>query len=161
SGTYVNAILPDELLQVDAPSAPRPARPPRRRLSRYAARVTAFPPLENRPSRAFRANLPALDQFPIAVWAQLAARRLRGASTRLLLSSETLGYRPLREAIVDSLASSRGVTCHADQVMIVSGVQEALDLVVRLLVNPGETVCMEDPGYRGARQLFQAVGARI
>ena len=161
SGTYVNAILPDHLLQVDARSAARAARPARRRLSAYAARVIEFPPLENRPSRAFRSNLPALDQFPIAVWAQLASRRLRGASTRLLMSSETLGHRPLREAIVDYLASSRGVTCHADQVMIVSGVQEALDLVVRIVVNPGDTVGMEDPGYIGARQLFQAAGARI
>jgi GntR family transcriptional regulator / MocR family aminotransferase len=161
SGTYVNAILPDDLLQVAPPTGARAARPPRRTLSDYAARVTTFPALEHRPSRAFRANLPALDQFPVDVWAQLASRRLRGASTQLFLSSEILGYRPLREALVDYLATSRGVTCHADQVMIVAGVQEALDLVVRLVLNPGDAVCMEDPGYRGARQVFQAAGARI
>src|SRR5262249_25963799 len=66
SGTYVNAVLPDDLLQVAATAGARkPAPgPPRRRLSDHAARLVAFPTLAARPSRAFRANVPALDQFP-------------------------------------------------------------------------------------------------
>jgi GntR family transcriptional regulator/MocR family aminotransferase len=162
SGTYVRAVLPDALLQVDPRTAARAiAHRPRRGISRYGNRVQPFPPLEVRPSRAFRPNVPALDQFPIALWAQLASRRLRRASTRLLLSGDTRGYPPLRQAVADYLATSRGVTCHPDQVMIVAGVQEALYLVARMLIDPGDRVCIEDPGYRGASQLFEAIGARV
>jgi len=161
SGTRVNAVLPDELLEIKPRADARPARPPRRRVSSYASRLTLFPTLERRPTRAFRPNVPAIDQFPMAEWTQLASRRLRRASTQLLLTDDVMGYRPLREALVDYLASSRGVACDVDQLMIVSGVQEALDLVTRLLLEPGDTVCMEDPGYTGAQQVFQACGARI
>jgi GntR family transcriptional regulator/MocR family aminotransferase len=67
----------------------------------------------------------------------------------------------LREAIAHYLGSSRGVRCAADQVAIVSGVQQALDLLARLLLRPGDPVWMEDPGYFGASIAFERVGARI
>ena len=68
----------------------------------------------------------------------------------MLLGCDLLGYRPLREAIADYLRTSRGVRCSFEQVAIVSGVQEALDLVARLFLNPGDRLCMENPGYVGA-----------
>jgi GntR family transcriptional regulator/MocR family aminotransferase len=114
-----------------------------------------------RPIRAFRPNQPALDQFPTALWAQVAARRLRRVSTNLLAGGEALGYRPLREAVADYLNTSRGVKCTADQVLIVSGAQEALDRTARILLNPGEPVWMESPGYPGAALVFKALGASI
>lgn len=160
SGTRVNTVLPDDLLHVGARDAARPARPARRHASRYAGRLASFVTTP-RPLRAFRANVPALDQFPIATWTQLASRRLRRASTQLLLAGDPQGYRPLREAIADYLASARGVTCDADRIMIVAGVQDALDLVARLVLDPGDTVCLEHPGYRGAAAVFAAAGARI
>jgi len=67
----------------------------------------------------------------------------------------------LREAIADYLGSSRGVTCTADQVIIVTSTQQALDLLARLLVRPGRKVWMEDPGYFGARVALETVGAKI
>jgi GntR family transcriptional regulator / MocR family aminotransferase len=160
SGTFVSPVLPDELLEVRArpPRAPGPTA--RRATSRYAARVTPFP-IANRPVRAFRSNLPAVDAFPVAVWAQLASRRLRTALVSLLAGGDALGYRPLREAIADYLGAARGVACDADQVMIVGGIQEALYLVARLVIDPGDTACIEVPGYRGAHQVLQAAGARI
>jgi GntR family transcriptional regulator/MocR family aminotransferase len=123
--------------------------------------VTPFGVLEVRPSRAFRPNLPALDLFPLELWAQVTARRLRRASTRLLLGCEPMGYGPLRQAVADYLNASRGVKCGPAQVAIVSGVQEALDLVARLFLNPGDRVAMEDPGYPGAANVFAALGAKI
>ncbi len=163
SGTYVSRTLPEELLQVAAGAEiePPPARRRRRRLSDQGGRVVAFPVLENRPSRAFRPNLPALDLFPTTLWAQVTARRLRRASRNLLLGCGPMGYRPLQEAVCDYLVTSRGVKCGPDQVVIISGVQEALDLVARLFLNPGDRVCMEDPGYPGAALLFDALGLRI
>ncbi|HMH52480.1 MAG TPA: aminotransferase class I/II-fold pyridoxal phosphate-dependent enzyme [Candidatus Acidoferrum sp.] len=68
---------------------------------------------------------------------------------------------PLREAIAAYLGLSRGVRCTADQVIVVSGVQQALDLVTRLALKRGDAVWMEDPGYPGATAAFESVGARI
>lgn len=107
------------------------------------------------------ADQPALDLFPTELWAQLTSRRVRSASATLLRGCGPLGFEPLREAVADYLATSRGVTCTSEQVAIVSGVQEALDLVTRLLIDPGDRVCMEDPGYVGASLVFDAAGARV
>ena len=163
SGTYVSRTLPDELLRVASggeADAPRPGTR-KRRLSDQALRVAAFPVLENRPNRAFRPNLPALNLFPATLWAQITSRRVRRASTNLLLGCGPMGYRPLQEAIAEYLTASRGVNCVAEQIVITSGVQDALDLAARLFLNPGDRVCMEDPGYPGAGLAFAAVGARI
>ena len=163
SGTYVSKVLPDELLQVErgARRSGGVQSSPRRRMSGYAERVRLFPALEARPARAFRANMPAVDLFPASLWAQLASRRWRRGSTNLLLGCDPLGYRPLREAVADYLNVSRGVRCTPEQVAIVSGVQEALDLVARLFLNPGDRVCLENPGYIGAAMVFESVGAKI
>ena len=167
SGTYVSSVLPDELLHVgrvvrasDAP-ARGVGRAPRRHLSNYARNVQLFAGYEDRPTRAFRANLPALDLFPMTLWTQLAARRLRRASVPLLRGCDPLGYPPLREAIADYLTSSRGVRCTAAEVAIVGGAQEALDLAARLFLERGDRVWMEDPGYPGASIAFEAAGAKI
>jgi GntR family transcriptional regulator/MocR family aminotransferase len=168
SGTYVSSVLPDELLHVPRRSvrvqtgtSSERARPRPRRLSAFARRVRPFPVLADRPMRAFRSHVPALDLFPTTLWAQLTARRLRRATVSMLYGCNELGYAPLREAIADYLTTSRGVTCTPEQVMIVSGAQEALDLITRLTVDPGDRVCIEDPGYRGAALAFEAAGAKI
>ncbi|MGA7914126.1 MAG: PLP-dependent aminotransferase family protein [Candidatus Acidiferrales bacterium] len=163
SGTYVSKVLPDELLQVGrkASAEPRAQGRQRRHLADYGRRVELFTGFEIRRSRAFRANLPALELFPTSLWAQLTARRWRSASVSLLLGCDPLGYGPLREVMADYLSASRGVKCVPEQIAIVSGVQEALDLAARLFLNPGDRVCMEDPGYPGAVIAFEAVGAKI
>jgi len=160
SGTRVSEVLPDDLLQT-GPSEPVPKARPRRLLSSYGRRVELFPAYRARPIRAFRADQPALDLFPTTLWAQLAARRMRRATTGLLLGTSPMGYGPLREAVADYVRTARGVQCTADQIAIVSGVQEALDLVTRLFVDPLDRVCMEDPGYPGAALAFEARGARV
>jgi GntR family transcriptional regulator / MocR family aminotransferase len=161
SGTYVSQVLPEQLLAVRGPRAEKRLPHARVGLSSYAHRLQPFRGTPPRPMRAFRANQPALDQFPTTLWAQVAARRLRRVSTNLLAGGEALGYRPLREAVADYLNTSRGVKCAADQVLILSGAQEALDRTARILLNPGEPVWMEEPGYPGAAVVFRALGARI
>jgi GntR family transcriptional regulator/MocR family aminotransferase len=79
----------------------------------------------------------------------------------MLSGGEALGYRPLREAVAYYLSTSRGVKCSAEQVLILSGAQEALDRTARVLVNPGDPVWMEEPGYPGAALVFQALGANV
>jgi GntR family transcriptional regulator / MocR family aminotransferase len=163
SGTYVSKVLPDRLLQVaSGPLAPPAAQQKRRSpLSNYAQRARLFEGYENRPTRAFRANLPALDLFPTTLWAKIMVRSLRRISTQHLMGSGALGYLPLRQAVAEYVSSSRGVRCGPEQVAIVSGAQEALDVTSRLLLNPRDRVCVENPGYPGAVFVFQALGARI
>ena len=162
SGTYVSKVLPEQLLQVRS-TAPEKRLPHRRvPLSAYARRLHPFlTPSNPPPLRAFRANQPALDAFPTTLWAQVAARRLRRASAGLLAGGEALGYRPLRDAVATYLNTSRGVKCSAEQVLIVSGAQEALDRTARILLDPGEPVWMEEPGYPGAVRVFQAMGSKV
>lgn len=162
SGTYVSQILPEHLLpsqqraeHEDAAGQPGP------QLSNFATRVRPFALPVKPENNAFRTNLPALDLFPTTLWAQVAARRLRGATPRQLLGCDAAGYLPLRQAVAHYAHTSRGIQCSAEQVIIVSGVQEGLDLAARLLINTGDKVLMEDPGYQGAYTVFQAVGARI
>jgi GntR family transcriptional regulator / MocR family aminotransferase len=163
SGTYVNRVLPDDLLHVsrrpDVQSGPRSMRT--RRLSSFARRLRPFPLGEPRAPRAFRPDQPAVDLFPTTLWAQMVARRARMASPKTLLGCGPMGQLPLREAIAEYLQTARGVRCTADQVAVVSGVQEALDLLSRVTLEPGEPVCMESPGYIGATLVFRALGVRI
>jgi GntR family transcriptional regulator/MocR family aminotransferase len=161
SGTYVSQTLPEQLLQVKAQASRRKTRRQPIRFSEYAGRLNPVPRPGYRPVRAFRANQPALDKFPMDLWAQVASRRLRRASTNLLSGGEALGYRPLREGVAAYLNTSRGVKCSLEQVLIISGVQEALDRAAHLLLDAGDVVWMEEPGYPGAANAFRAVGAKV
>lgn len=161
SGTYVCTTLPEHLLTAGgAPRTTSGSAPPRR-TSQFVRGIGRMAYFEVPSSRAFRANQPALDLFPTTLWAQVAGRRLRRASARDLLACEALGYRPLREAVAEYLRTSRGVKCTADQVAIVSGLQEAVYLTGRLLLERGDRVCMEDPGYGGAARVLEALGAEL
>jgi GntR family transcriptional regulator / MocR family aminotransferase len=161
SGTYISKILPEQLLHAAEATLEGPLPHRRILLSSYAKRLQPFFSGPAPPVRAFRPNQAALDLFPATLWAQVAARRLRRVSTKLLAGGETLGYRPLREAVAEYLNTSRGVKCTAEQVLIVSGAQEGLDRTARLLLNPGDPAWMEEPGYPGAAAVLRAVGAKI
>jgi GntR family transcriptional regulator/MocR family aminotransferase len=111
--------------------------------------------------RPFCMREPALAEFPAKLWGSLAARRARKFTSWLQTEDDGRGYRPLREAITHYLASSRRVRCSPDQIVIVSGVQQALDLLSRVLLRRDDPVWMEDPGYFGASIAFESVGAKI
>jgi GntR family transcriptional regulator/MocR family aminotransferase len=83
------------------------------------------------------------------------------ASVKLLLGCDAMGHEPLRAAIADYLVTSRGVNCTPAQVAIVSGTLESLTIVARLLLDPGDRVVMESPGYAGARLALESTGATI
>jgi len=162
SGTYVSNVLPDELLRVPRQPVQASAQGKReRRVSAYARRLPSASAFDGSRPRAFRTDLPALDLFPTTLWTQIATRRLRRLSAKLLLGSEAMGYQPLRNAIADYLTASRGVKCAPEQIAVVSGVLDALDLTARLMLDPGDRVCVEDPGYQGAAGVFESVGAKV
>jgi GntR family transcriptional regulator/MocR family aminotransferase len=162
SGTYVSEQLPRALLHAGkTPVSAPPASAPPRRLSQYAQRVRNFWALDPRPPRCFRAHRPALDLFPIGLWSQIASKRVRAYTAAAMVGCDTLGYPPLREALATYLRGARGIRCEARQLMIVSGVQEAFDLVFRTVLDPGDRVAIENPGYPGAAHIMESVGAEI
>lgn len=164
SGTFVCNQLPDDLLRVPIQQDLQPSQPSCHvRLSIYGATLTDDTPLDSPRLELpieFRYGQPALDEFPLNQWRQLISRHCRH-DARMLDYANSLGYRPLREAIARYLVQSRAVQCSADQVLIVAGSQQALDLVTRVLIDRGDQIALEDPGYLGARHIFLAQGAKL
>lgn len=147
SATRVNDHLPEDQL-------PLPERV-----------LTAIPSSSREPAanapRPFRADLPAIDHFPFKLWSRLLSRFNRRADPEIHAGGDIAGYLPLRRSIADYLSAARGVTTDPEQVVIVSGVQQALDTLARLLAGPGEEVVVEDPAYFGAISAFSRSGSRI
>lgn len=111
--------------------------------------------------RAFVAGSPDLQAFPTGLWRQLLQRRLRQDAAALMFYGDPQGLPALREAIARYLGQSRGVRCHAGQVLVLTSSQQALQLLSATLLDDGDAVWMEDPGYAGARTAFSASGARV
>ena len=141
--------------------ARRSAAPPRLSRAARALRGTATgaPRLGPAP-RAFRPGLPALDLFPVALWSRIVGRAQARASARLLEGGDPAGHRRLRRAIAEHVVAARGARCAPDQVFITGGTQQAYEEVLRLVVDPGDPVWLEDPGYLGARRAVVGASAR-
>ena len=166
AGTHVAFALPAELLG----GTPPPLEPPSNGIPRVAAlsrrgTLLARTPMscspgEDRP-RAFQVGMPAVDAFPFRTWRQLMSRRWRQLPRSLLCYGDPAGYAPLREAVADYLRASRAVRCRTEQVIIVAGSQQALELCATVLLDPGDAAWIENPGYPGARGALLGGGARL
>ncbi len=169
SGTYVARNIPDELLEADAEdvdhaqTAPRTARA--KRLSEYGKSLESkgwFGVSQEEPAIQFSYGRPDLDHFPMRIWSQIMSRRCRNRNFALLdCPSRAAGYEPLKHAIAAYLARARAVVVRPEQVIVVNGSQQGLDLVTRVLIDPGDLVGIEEPGYIGAQRAFLAQGADL
>jgi GntR family transcriptional regulator/MocR family aminotransferase len=165
SGTYVPHSLPEEMLQVRSTAKPvRPTLSERRGLSRRGDLLAQTSTTVVRPTgvpRPFRPGIPALDAFPFETWMRLVARHHRRPPCDLLSYGQAAGYAPLRRAIAAHLGPARAVHCDPEQVLVLTGSQQGLDLIARLLLDPGDTAWVEDPGYPGARAALQGAGVHL
>lgn len=176
SGSWISDRIPDRLLrpmrfrQSDGRAARRDDRrvaagqppPGARRLSARGVELTVdLADSGAEEGLLFAPCVPALDALPLDSWKRIAARVARRASGPLLVPPPVAGLPELRAAVAAYLSMSRGVRCTADRVVIVNSTQQALDLVSRLLLDAGDTMWFEDPGYRAARCAFAAAGARL
>ncbi|MBI3971119.1 MAG: PLP-dependent aminotransferase family protein [Chloroflexi bacterium] len=185
AGTYVSPALPSGQPGTAVPSeseradvAPPAALP----VSKWAKRALAAPReawSPERPAIDLRPGVPDWEAFPHTRWRRLLTRRWRGAgnarssgsagkpgdrdvpATALDQYGDPAGYRPLREALAAYLSRSRGLRCAAEQVIIVGGSQQALDLLARVCLDSDDLGAMEDPGYPPTRAILRAAGARI
>lgn len=113
------------------------------------------------PPRAFRVGVPAFDLFPFEVWAKLNAAFWRKPDLQQLCYGDPAGDARLRGMIAAYLRSSRGMQCSAEQIVITSGAQQGISLCAQLLVEPGDGVAIENPGYRAAGHAFAVAGAQL
>jgi GntR family transcriptional regulator / MocR family aminotransferase len=163
AGTVVSRSLPDQVPFPEARGAQSTkVQTGSRRLSKRCAN---FSPFENVPWRrgwgAFGVSQVAFGHFPFQVWNALVTRHCRNAHAKSLDYGDAMGSKDLREAIAAYLRTARGVRCEAQQIMVVSGSQQALDISARVFFNPGSRVWMEEPGYRLARNVFAINGCQI
>jgi GntR family transcriptional regulator/MocR family aminotransferase len=160
SGTWVS----QRAAAAGAHSRAEPQAPPayvRRVISAYVRPKAYEGWVATEGRRPFQMRDPALAEFPAKLWGRIVARRARTFKSWLRTEDDGRGYGPLREATAHYLGSSRGVRCSAEQVVIVSGVQQALDLLARLLLRRDDPVWVEDPAYVGATMAFSNAGAKV
>jgi GntR family transcriptional regulator / MocR family aminotransferase len=172
SGTYVCRQLPDELLRAKNPTKDKPTTKSTSRgtnykkLSKYGAYLRDKPLFTqydyDEPEIQFAFGRPAYDQFPMREWQHLYNVHLKRVQlSELDCPSNSQGYEPLRKAIASYLGRARAVSCDPNQIIIVNGSQQAIDLVARVILDRGDSVGIEEPSYIGARKAFEVQGAQL
>ncbi|UCG23926.1 MAG: PLP-dependent aminotransferase family protein [Chloroflexota bacterium] len=159
AGTFVTHDLPQDTDQVGETYSPALSHWGERVM--VAGRPTPEPSPASRPAIDFGFGRSFPHIFPYDIWRRLLARYLSTDDTMLSRYGSSAGFNPLREAVADYVGRLRGVRCTAQQVVIVSGMQQALDILARLLLNEEDEILVETPGYRGAFDLFRTFGARL
>jgi GntR family transcriptional regulator/MocR family aminotransferase len=153
AGTYVAGGLTPRARGADAGTEPP-------RISARARRFVRFDdPDGGSDPVLFRPGVPDLTLFPDAVWRRVANRWLDAPETRGY--GDVLGFRPLREAIATHLRQTRGVTLGASNVVLTEGTRAALALIADVLVDPGDAVAVEDPGYGAMREAVAAADGTL
>ncbi len=172
AGTVVSSLLPEQLTSSgptssgptrSAPAKARFAAPGSgaRRLARHPnlRRFQRFPWFQRQ--GAFGVGQVAFDQFPLHIWSKLVARRCRNMKAESFQYGDRTGFRLLRETLASYLRTARSLHCEAEQVMIVAGSQQALEISARVLLEPGSSVWVEQPGYRLAQDAFVLNGCNL
>ena len=181
SGTFVAYPLPDTFLSVDKFARHTGGRTRRGKPEadlatgspvRVSERVKAIP--DQRVGKQFDLgatgagagvllvpSIPAVDEFPIGVWERLRAQVLAKKGAHLLRYASNRGDSDLRNALAAYLCDFRAARCHADQIVIVGGMQQAMLITATALLNPGEPAWIEDPCYQQTRRVLTLAGAKI
>lgn len=156
AGTFVAASIP---ARRQTPKTPQTEKPAERTISAAARRALASAgSFDTSTQVPFVTGRVVHDERTSALLRRLAARHLNFSRDHY---RHVQGQEKLREAIVAYLTASRSVRCDASQIFITSGTQQAIDLVARTLVTPGDRILMEDPCYPGARHAFALHGAEL
>ncbi len=162
SGYFVSAQIPESLTSARPKSEPEPLSQNPQWLSNRGKTIgRASRPVTKLSNPAFQPGLPDLNQFPYSQWQRCVNHCLKQNDLSLYKYNDQGGYAPLKEALRNYLHLARGVNCLAEQIIIVNGSQAGLDLITRMLIDNGDRVAMEEPGYLGAKDGFEAAGAKL
>ncbi len=155
TGTFVSRSQQKQL-----PNGPTKANinhSSKRSLSQYGTRLSSR---ENQPNQSETTfGLPPAQLLPLRQWQKLLAKYCNSIETLPLLAHEPLGCRPLREALAQYLRRSRNLNCSAETIAVFANAQQAVSLITRLLIDSGETVAVENPGFIGAHKAIRSIGA--
>jgi GntR family transcriptional regulator/MocR family aminotransferase len=168
SGTFVTNLLPETFLTAGQPKTCQSIHGP----MHISNRVRAIP--DGRVGSQFDlgatsagagvslvASIPAVDEFPIAVWERLRAQVLARKGVNLLRYSSNRGDADLRQALAAYLCDFRGARCHPDQIVIVAGMQQAMLISAMAVLNQGDVAWIEDPCYQQTRRVLTLAGVKI
>jgi GntR family transcriptional regulator / MocR family aminotransferase len=164
SGTRVSKVLPEALLSAMPAAAPQNGSSVAARVSRRGKALSQSPfgtADSLRIGVPFAPHVPALQDFPLKLWAGIAARQARSLAPQLLADGDARGLAALRSAVAEYLGGTRGVRCLPEQVIVLASVQQAADLAARLLLDGGDEVWFEHPGYAGALSVLRATGVVV
>jgi len=154
SGTYVAAKVPDHFFDAgtrtsEAPrERPKPAR-------RDVPDIDVAPLVASEPDQPFVARIADPSLFPLDRWRKALQAGTRRVTVDQLGDKEPLGLGHLRTQIANYLGVARGISCDAEQIVVLSGIRQGLDLCARLLLSPEDKVMVEDPGYLHATPIFR------
>ncbi|UHC17874.1 PLP-dependent aminotransferase family protein [Methylobacterium currus] len=162
SGTYVCDVLPAPMTPdasiVRGSDTPEPRRPA---LSEAGQRYTRFAAAAAASSNVpFATGCCSIDPVSIETWRR-TARRVGLSGPGAFAYTDPIGEPALRQQIAQYLGAARAVNCEADQIVVLAGAQQAIDISIRTLIDPGDAVWVEDPGYLATREALAAAGCRI
>jgi len=164
-GTFVSMQIPEGALYTATHGPAATPRSPKRTSSKAPVPAARSQALVNPHGRRLVADFwvgrPDPESFPRKTWARLAANRLLSSGSALTEYRDPCGLRELRQAIADRIRPTRNIAATADEIVIVGGCQDGLNLVSRMLLTPGATAVVETPCYQGAAFLFESFNARI
>jgi GntR family transcriptional regulator / MocR family aminotransferase len=163
AGTVVSSSLPEQLTSCPPAEArfatSRPGPRPVVRSSFLARAEWSLPWVQG--WGAFGVGQVAVDQFPVHIWSSLIARRCRSMDVKGFHYGDPMGFKTLRETLASYLRTARSLSCEAEQVMITSGSQQALEISARVLLDSRNSVWVEEPCYRLAREVFALTGCHL
>ncbi|CNI79413.1 GntR family transcriptional regulator [Yersinia rohdei] len=166
SGTYVTSTIPDEVIQIKSIS-------PYKNISNENGATNINPHMKvmkkiwdmtspySGNNMKFNIGIGCIDLFPHELWGRLLGRVWRQFRHQDWNLNEPLGYKPLRVAISEYVRTTRGLNCTDEQILIVNGTQQAINLAAQVLLQKGDEVWLDEPGYDGALGAFTAMGAKI
>lgn len=154
-GLFVAETVTDAYLRALPAKSSRARRAPAADAPRA---VTPAPPIHALP---LATGVPAIEEFPWRDWARISARVYRERPVAALAYGDPQGLAELRVAIADDLGAARGIVCDPDQIVVVSGSQQGIDLTARVVAAPGDAAWFEEPGYGAARAALAAARLRV
>lgn len=166
SGTYIATIIPDEVIHTqplittkkELPENPEVELHPKMKVMKTIWDKTAPYAGHN---MIFNIGIGCTDLFPYELWGRLSGRLWRQFRHQDWKLNEPMGYRPLRTAIGEYVRATRGLNCREEQILIVNGTQQAMNLTAQVLLQEGDEVWLDEPGYDGALGVFTAQGAKV
>lgn len=165
AGTYVSTTRPDDVIKLPTkmchvPKSQQTTFHPNSNLTNLATQWEKSRPNTSQ-YKMFNIGVGCVDQFPHDLWGRILGRAWRSSKREITHYNHPAGYPPLKKVLADYVRSTRGVNCHQDQIIIVNGTQQAINIAAKVLLQTGDRAWLDDPGYDSARAILSVSGINI